>query len=427
MAGDNRQRDKYSIEFKIGEKDIGYYCDRFEWVCFINAGHRITATFTDNHNAIFTDEFIKELFKKTKDTRTGVDITVRVYQDFNRGKGKKTQPRKFKLLTLSSQISGTILGTTLEIVAIDAASWKLNQGKCSGEAYKGNISSVIKQIVKKHAEGINPEVDETNDTKEGIWYDMRLDPKTVISSLIEWSSAVTNNKTPMVVHCEDQDFKCREWANLPPTKNNNKKFIIDTKYADRREISSISDIKVLSNNFLSPAATRLHVASISATSGLYIDKGNDDVPDRKKLVKDEFTGQKLMPKVKSDQSYKKSTGESSTFIEPIPEHNNGDVGIKYQDYIIGRAKDWFIRILYTTLRIKVMIDPGDTDFDSVYGCGRDKIILDYRQMQDGGAGKPHYLNGNWMLYGFRHIADKYSFTTELLLSRLDHNAIGKTI
>jgi hypothetical protein len=423
MGLDNRARDRHSIEFKVAGKEIGYYCNKFEWVCFINAGHRVTASFRDTHQDVLDDGMIKQLLAKAK-TNEGIDVELRIHQDYHRKKGKKTEKRKFKVLTLNSNLLGSLTEATLEFVCIDKASWLLNRGKCDGKARQGNVSKVIKEIVGEYAQGISAEVDETTDDKNNYWWDLRLDPKTIISSMIEWSSSITNNKTPLVIHCQDDEFKCREWANLPPTKVNGKKFYVAKKVGEIKEWTNRGELQILSNNLLSPSATRLYTGSISATTGLYIDKQNTQLDKRQQYADDKFTDQKLMPKVGADQSFTKSNSESGTFIEPVPEHNNGDVGLKYQDYAVGRARDWFIKTIYSTLRVKLTIEPGDTDFDSVYACGRDKINLEVLKLSDN---KPYYINGNWMLYGFRHMCDWEHWKTELLLSRIDHDATGKGI
>lgn len=427
MANDQRGRDRHSIEFYVdlGEdqsKEIGYYCNKFEWTCFVNAGHRITVSFRDTHQHVLDKETINKLLEKAKG-EDGLDVEVRIWQDYHRKTGKKSTKRRYKVLTLNSSLLGSLTEATLEIVAVDQASWYLNRGKCDGHAYQGNVTSVIQQIVKKYAPGIQAEVDDTKDDKNNWWWDMRLDPKTVISSLVEWSSKITKRETPLVIHCQDNEFKCREWAGLPPTKVNGKKFFIAHKDADSKEWTDRGELQILSNNLLAPAATRLYTASVSAITGLYIDKQNPQLDDRHKYADDKFTPGKLKPEVKSDQSYKKPTGEFSTLIEPVPEHNNGDVGLKYQDYSVGRARDWFIKTLYTTLRVKVTIEPGDTDFDDVYACGRDRIRLEVIQLDR----QPYYIHGDWMLYGFRHMCDWEHWKTELLLSRIEYNATGRGI
>lgn len=423
MADDKRAQDRHSIEFIIGGKEIGRYCHKFEWVCFLNAGHRVTASFKDTFQDVLDDDMIFGLLQQAKQN-DGIDVELRIWQHYERKKGKKTEKRKFKVLSLNSNLVGSLTDSTLELVCIDSASWLLNRGECSGKAYKGNISKVIKDIVKEYAPTLDVEISDTKDSTNNWWWDMRLDPKTVISSLIEWSSSVTNQETPLVIHCQDLEFKCREWASLPPTKTNGKKFYIASKEGKIKEWTNRGELRVLSNNLLAPAATRLYAGNISAVTGLYIDKENTQLNEKQKFADDKNTENKLKLELSSDQSFKKPSGKSATFIQPIPEHNNGDVGIKYQDYCVGRARDWYMKTIYTTLRVKITIEPGDTDFDDVYACGRDKINLEVFKLSDN---KPYYINGMWILYGFRHLCDWEHWKTELLLTRIEFDATGKTI
>lgn len=425
MAGDKRGRDRHSIEFELDGVEIGYYCNKFEWVCFINGGHRVTASFKDTYQNVLDRSMIEKLLEKAKSI-DGIDVTVRVWQDYQRKVGKKTAQRKFKVLTLNSYLLGSITDATLELVCIDQASWILNRGKCDGHAYKGKIGGdggVIAQIINKHAGGIEAQVDDTNDNEKNTWWDLRLDPKTIISSLVEWSSSITINKTPLVIHCQDNEFKCREWANLPPTKTNGKKFHVAHRKGFPQEWTNRGELQILSNNLLAPAATRLYTGSISAVTGLYVAKDNEILTPEQRWADDISTGNKLSPIISSDQGYKKHINESGTFIEPVPEHNNGDVGLKYQDYSVGRARDWFIKTIYTTMRVKITIEPGDTDFDDVYACGRDRIFLEVIDLK----GKPYYINGPWLLYGFRHLCDWEHWKTELLLSRIEYDAAKRPI
>jgi len=438
MAGDKRGQDRHSIEFRItagsSDKEIGYYCSKFEWVSFVNGGNRITASFKDTHQNILDEKMIKELLKHAK-TEKGIDVEARIWQHYERKRGKKTAKRKLKVLSLNSNLLGSITEATLELVCIDAASWLLNRGKCDGHAYKGSIGGddgVIAQIANKYSapEKLNIKIDKTKDDKNNWWWDMRLDPKTVISSLIEWSASITDQETPMVIQCQDFEFKCKEWSNLPPTKTNGKKFSVAHRKGHIQEWTDRGELQILSNNLLSPAATRLYTGSISATTGLYVDKGNSKesggvLTPKQTYVNDKLSPNKLGPNIKADQGYSKPVGESATFIEPVPEHNNGDVGVLYQDYSVGRARNWFMKTIYTTMRVKLTIEPGDTDFDDAFACGRDRIFLEVITLDK--DFKPYYINGNWMLYGFRHMCDWEHWKTELLLCRIEHDAAKKSI
>jgi hypothetical protein len=436
MALDGRQKDRPSVEFHVsipaaGGKtvddkkfEIGHFCYKFEWACFLNSGHRVTASFKDTYQNSLDRSMIRYLLEHGQ-KELGIDVECRIWQDFNRAEDKKTALRKFKVLTMNSNILGGLTESVLEFVCIDVASWALNQGICEGDAYKGNISTVIADVVakrgKKHK--LTVRVDETTDNNNNIWYDMRLDPKTFISSLLEWSSAVTKRKTPLVVCSQDLAFECIEWASMTPTKTNGKKFEVATAQGGEKDISDRCELQFLSNNLLAPAATRLYVGKIATTTGLYIDPRDTRLSAEQRYAGDDTTQNKLLPKIAADQGFAQSNTESSTFIEPIPEHNNGDLGIKYQDYIVGRARDWYNKMIYSTMRVKITTEVGDTDFDDIHACGRDTINLH----MIGYDNIPYFLNGLWLLYGFKHMIDWEHWHTELMLSRLCHDATGKDI
>jgi hypothetical protein len=435
MGNDKRSKDSAAIYFKIDDgQDIGYFCTNFEWVSFINSGYRITATFFDAAEDTLGKTTIDKLLEKGRNSKDGLDIEFKIYQDHYKKEGKHgdveykaTTLRKAKIISLDNNISGSLTHSILEIVAIDPTSWYLNKGICSGGAFQGNISSVIKQIVNKYSPKSEVKISPTKDSNKNWWWEMRLDPKTLIASLLEWASITTNTETPLIVQSEDYSFICKEWAELkPPNKLVGKNFYVTSKKAYRTEVDNSATIQIISNNLLTPVATRLYTGAISATTGLYICK-DAELPPSNKYVNDTLTPKKLViDNLESNRSYKKpeDDSEESTLIEPIPEHNNGDVGMKYQDYSIGRARDWFIKLIYSVLRVKITITPGDTDFDSVTGCGAAKIKLKAITMEED---KPYYIDGNWLLYGFRHLWSLDYYQTELMLARTDFDSKGKKI
>lgn len=429
MPGDSRGRDLASVEFKLDGKEINMDAvQHFEWTAFLNAGYRIHAVFKDWAQDNFDKEVIQNLLKKGRNSKEGLDVEFRIWQDFNQKEGEKTELRKAKVTTIESAVVGDLSATVLEIVAIDPASWYLNKGKSEGRAFKGKISDVIKEVVEEYSEGVDVEIDDTKDNKNNWWHMFRLDPKTFICSLVEWGSAVTNDGTPLVIQSQDDKFICKEWSKLkPPDKITSKKpFVISVKSGKNTEYSTTCKLKVLSNNILSVAANRLYCGSISATTGMYIDKQNSSLKEEQRYVNDEYTSSKLIPNpLSQDQSYKKpdDDSEESTFITTIPEFNNGDLGLKYHDYAIGRAKDWWTKLIYMTLRVKVTVEPGDTDFDDVKALGCAPIKLAMSDLKD----MPYYLDGKWILYGYKHMLASARYVTELYLSRLDYDATGQPI
>ena len=62
-----------------------------------------------------------------------------------------------------------------------------------------------------------------------------------------------------------------------------------SKESDIKEWTDTGELHVLTNQLLSPVATRLYTGSISSTTGLYIDKKNIELTDKQKFANDNLT------------------------------------------------------------------------------------------------------------------------------------------
>src|SRR5690606_25992530 len=102
----------------------------------------------------------------------------------------------------------------------------------------------------------------------------------------------------------------------------------------------------LTNNYISNLQTVLSTAGISAISGLYLDKKNS-ITKEKVQIKDSRTPNKKNVNIKNDQGFSKPTRDNQgwTMLQSVPEHNAGDVGKKYMDYIDGRVRNKFLNML----------------------------------------------------------------------------------
>jgi hypothetical protein len=306
---------------------------------------------------------------------------------------------------------------TLEFMAVDPGSWWMSAGKSSGKIYSGKVSEVIKQVISEYTQddpnGITSEVSETQDDKHNRWSMMRMDPKTFILSLLDWSSSITKNKTSWVVVSQDKTIAVKELADL-------KKYDFGQYVLNAAMDRDVNKMSMMANSFLTLTQSKLITQGLSTVTGKYIDK---ITLSKKVTVDDENTANKWNANFGPDRGFKKPSGKDwSTSIRSIPEHNAGDIGVKYDDYIDGRARHAFITLLPMVMRMKLRI-MGDPKFDDANRLGAGKLNL----LAFDADTKPYFLGGEWMVYGFHHVMSVREWWTNVHIARLDYDALAKKL
>jgi hypothetical protein len=396
-----------------GGPNLSAYLNRFQWRSLINGGYSIYAMFNDPHLAQFqniaNEKYLKDARKKPTVVKWKIKWRV--------GGGNETEERTAYLTDLDSVTpEGGQTSGFFQFIAIDPPTWYLNWGDAEGKTYKGKVSDVIKKIVNDYAPGISVEVSDTIDNAENKWWMMRQDPKSLIMSLIDWSSSVTNKKTQWIIASVDKKIIIKEQSELPSGSLGD--YIINTNSPGAQNVVSWNNLE---NNYLSNLQTVLGTAGISAVSGLYCDKKNNITKDKVK-INDKRTDAKINVNIKEDQSFTKPSEEDRgwTQIMAIPEHSGGELGVKYQDYIDGRARTMFLNMLEGLNRIKLKVIGNHKVHDSSK-LGGHTVGLTWI----GSDGQPYAGNGKWIIYGFEHTVFPGSWTTDLYLNRLDYDAAAQ--
>lgn len=456
--------------------DVSTWVEWTDWTAFINNGYTIRAKLIEHEHGSSGDlendrskifGFIqKQLLPKARSTY--IEAKYRLgWSEIKRTQQHFTDERRAIITRMDCPSIGSGLNI-VEIEAIDNASWFLNRGNTSGRVYTGRVggqNGVISQCINEYTSDskprINPTVGDTVDSAQNKWYMMRLDPKTFIVSLMEWSASVTEQGTPWIVQSQDEFIEIKEMASLeapldhglfdidgerirPPRKFINREVVINTGGDAQNELIP-GGMTLINNPILSIYQSKLYTSGISTVTGKYVDK-NQTSSKPWVEVWDNNTQNKLNAEIKADRGFTKpgtpideyismasqytsldleslkSGLEWSTYIKPIPEHNNGDMGLKYWEYISGRSRDYFMKLLYTVMRARVRI-VGDPNFDNVKILGPGSVYLSVISAD----GTPTFLNGEWMVYGFKHIATPRNWETQLFISRLDWNAVAKKL
>jgi len=398
--------------------------NRFHWISMVDNGYIIRARVQDPYYNIMRQlvgpgeggngyvvlkgarKEPEKLEIKFKIRWTGGDWT-------NDGK-----PRKAIITNLASK--GDPQNGYLEFVAVDPASWWLNGGYAAGKIYTGNVSDVVQQVVNEFASSVTLDIDETEDSKNNKWQMMRIDPRNFIMSLLDWSASVTKKKTAWVVNSHSDDDGDRLWIKELATvaKKDYGEYIVNTTGGGATEVPRL---ETLSDMFLTVTQTNIVTQGLSAVTGKYIDKitSKDNV-----IIKDSNTGNKINTEFGQDRGYAKPDDDKkwSTGMVALPEHNAGDVGIKYEDYIDGRARGAFIRLLNMVMRAKLTVI-GDPKFHSNQHLGAATIDVVMNDIEN----DIYFLSGKWLVHGFHHVISGRGWVTNLYVSRLDFDANAQKV
>lgn len=408
------------VDVQVDGVDIGIKrLFTFEWKAFANGGYIIRFRLSDPYfHESKRAEIIKKYFAKA---RADNPIVIKFRIGWSRGDTKLKTERRVAYIT-DLDVYGDFAHAQLEFVAVDPSTWLLNRGNGNGKVYKGKVSDVIKNVVKEYAPGVQIEVTETDDDSNGRWAMMRQDPQRFIQSLLDWSvDLVKGQQSHWVILSDGPEngspkLLIKQQHDHPNVGQNLGSF---NSSINQGKINDLWDYSLITNNMLSAYQSRLVTQGISSVSGKFIDKKTDP---KKAEIKDENTKDKLKPNIDSEKSFFKPNTDNATSIIAIPEHNAGEVGIKYEDYIGGRPKNLFLTMLPTIMRIRIKLN-GTRQFEDPLKLGVSTVKINWKDLE----GKDFFLAGRWIVYGFHHEVTRKYWYTNAYLYRLDHDASGREI
>jgi len=412
--------------------DLGPLLSSFEYKAMVNGGYIIRGKFFDtNFNRL--DSLIDSgYFENTRDASKGVKVKFQLrWGPENEAKYPEsaTKVKQACLLTLKHSSSDSSDKGVLEFVAIDPPSYYLNMGDAGGQAYKGRASDVIKQVINDYAPNIDLSISQTIDDQNNKWWLHRQDPKTFIASMIDWSSSITKGKTHWMFNPNDFRLELKEQADFKSQQRGYYTLLADKNHSD------IKTWDLLADHGLSLTQTKLITQGISAISGQYLDKVTD-ADERKIVVKDSRTPNKLIAKTRMDRSFSKPPDELGagpprvgwSSISGIPEiWSAGDLGLDYQDYIDGRPRGMYLNMINSVMRAKFQII-GHGEWSDCDGLGVDTVYIHWTKGKTSFIDKPHYwMTGNWVVYGFHHRLTRAFWYTDLYCARFDYDSVARKV
>lgn len=405
-----------------GELDVSGLCQDLKWGAQLNGGYTLSVKLLDNNFNILKRLTVESnYFQKSRASIVSVRFRLR-WPDLAANRKNETA-WQIALITNAAMEGDTADAASMVFEAVDPPSWFLSCGSSFGGVFTGRVSDAIRQCVNKFASAVVLDVTPTTDSAQNKWYMMRLDPKSFIMSLLEWSSSITPKRSQWLVACDGMNLSIKEQLSIP---SNNVAFYQGPRRAQPGD-SHISAWSMRSDNAFSLYGTKLSVAGLSITTGQYLDRITD-ADERATVVKDGTTDSKYKAKVSGERAFTKPTEQIGsgtappfvgwTHVGSVPEiYSGGELGKPYATYIDGRARKMFLDLQRMVMRTCFHVI-GHGIYTSSKGLGVDTITLDWIDAD----GTPFFLHGNWILDGFLHHFKPGSWVTRVYCNRLDWNA-----
>lgn len=428
MAGPNAITHEPIVYLKFRDLEIGLSnMESFQWKCFLNGGYIIRAKIADPYLVILKRFFETQSYLDTARSNP-LSFVMQFYVGWTPGdtvQENRTRTRQAILVDVS--IVGTSADGSWELVAVDIGSFQLNTGNGSGKVYTGRVSDVIKRVIGEYANLIKRvEVTETLDDKQGKWAMMRQDPKSFIRSLLDWSSSICPKKSNWIITSFDDTLIIKEHNELI----NGKKIIANYNGSwGGSPANDILSFNYVSNSVLTAVQTQLITQGISAVTGKFIDRITES---KKAIIEDRNTENKISVGVNNDRGFLKpnATGpqepplrNGATTIMAIPEFSGGELGIRYEDYIDGRARMQYMSMLPMVMRVRLAV-MGDIRYDDPRDLGSSAINVIWNDAEEVDG---FFLSGKWVVYGFHHSITRKYFDTHVYIYRLDRDATDKDL
>ena len=401
--------------------NIGDSYKTFEWKSFINNGYVIRAKLADQGWGTLK-QFASSIYLNMAAKRP----TRIVFELIQTGTERRTGKKLAYVTGMNAY--GTGAGGFLEFVACDPASYWLNCGDSSGVCYHGNVSDVIRQILDKYL--IKPsstdkypvscKVSDTSDSSSDYW-SYRLDPKTLIMSLLDWSSSITNKQTNWIVSSGGDDIKPDFWI-VEQSARKSVKYGDYSFNVNSPSGNDIRNIEILSNSSISIFQRAIASAGISTTTGKLVQTSVSDVNTTGKKVlnfstDDGVDAPEPVDNIASDDI------TWSTFISAIPGFNTQNINKQFDEYIDGRGRLMYFNTIPMAMRIVLHL-PGDasSDLANSHNLGVSKINVLWNDISS--YGEQYWANGLWFVYGFHHKLTRSKWDTAVYCYRTDAGMQG---
>lgn len=401
---------------------------------FMNMGEQINVRLADPFFSMVNDSIVGQGYYGQSRQKGPINIRSRI--EWVGGPSNLVTEYQNHALIAINPVGKDAESQEIEFIAIDFASWFLNGGDAGGYSYQGSVSEVIEQVCRKYGHGIlRAEVaTKTKDSKHNRWWQNRMTPRAFIKSLLEWAPAVSDKKTTWLVWPDDGGGESSVQHRVKFVEMGQEQSLQRATYNFRgaapgeKGYGDIIDWELLGDNSLAIVANKMVTSGISSVSGTYYDRRTPDDGDKVKIG-DKETPNKLKPKVQPTGAYSKPpdsdplTGPTGwTAIPALPEPSGGELGLKFDEYMIGPALNRYLSASRTLLNVRFRVT-GHHIWSGSFGLGVDTIEIKMSTEK----GNPHFLKGKWIVFGYQHTLTRKEWVTDLYCYRLDHDAQARTV
>lgn len=424
------------VVFQIEGADIGLHSDQFEYKSMLNGGQLFRGIFVDPYQTILdTGALDQKYFDKSR-SEAPLKAKFKFAWGTEQGGPKYTEEQEMYVVSMEPYDT-TRQDPKIEIVGVDKASYNLSGGGASGEVFEGKVKKVLEDIVKKYGRGTTAEVkSDTQDDDNNQWWMYRLDPQTLIKTILEWSSKITKKKVEWFVYPDNINDK------LIIVQQSDVESIARATYnyrgfpTDPSTHGDIIEHQMFSDNILQMYRHNVITSGLSAVSGAYYDKIIDENKKEIVHVGDKQTKNKYKAKVGGSRAFKRPNPDKKppkdfvgwTHMPAIPEHSAGELGIRYDKYMDGYARNQYLRLNPHLMRCRFRIQ-GHYIWSGSEGLGVDtiKIISKSRAADGNYPMDPFYLHDNWIVYGYHHHVLPEAWYTDLYCSKIDRDASARLV
>lgn len=419
------------VVYKWGDKqqDIGSHFRHLEYKAMLNGGELCRAIISDPYRTIIGSS-LESYFDKSR-SEAPQKISFKLAWATTEDGPTYTQEQKMHVVSVEP-VANSGHDMLFEIIAVDQASYNLVGGGASGEVFKGKIKDVLEKVINKYGRGVTPDIrSETQDDDNNYWYMYRLDPQTFILTLLEWSTKITKKKTEWFVYPDQDKIIIVQQADMQSKARAT--YDYGGFGADTSQPKDIMEHQMLADNILNMYRHQLVTSGISSVSGAYYDKIQDE--DKNIVhVGDKQTSKKLKAKVGGSRGFKRPSPDDKppddfvgwTAMPSIPEHSAGDIGIRYDKYIDGYARNQYLRLNNMIMRCRFRVF-GHYIWSGSEGLGVDTVKIIVKSKAGGDSQDPYYLSDNWIVYGYHHTATPGGWWTDLYCSKIDRDADAKSV
>lgn len=404
--------------------EIGQTFTRYEFGAMLNAGEYVRAVVQDPFYTLNNALIGSNYFTESRPDAPNIIYTTVGWAGFPELKVAETEHS----LVAVSPIGANTSSQEIEFLAVDHGTICLAGGDGGGRCWKGKISTVIKDVVDEFGQGVvQAEFEgQTKDNEHNRWYQNRMSPRTFIAGLLEWSTVLADQKTRWLIWPVGGKLQFKEQAQV---QSKHRSTYYWRGYGKGQPgPADILEWELLANNSLQFCQNEFVTYGMSAVSGSYYD---DKMDKDKKIVRvrRQNTNKQFSPRVENGRTFS-NVGDAEpdstpavgwTLVPSVPELNAGDLGVPYEDWVSGYARGHYLKTAAGSLRARFRVT-GHHIWGGSEGLGVDTFDTVIMTAE----GKAHFLQGNWIIYGFKHIATRQTWYTDLFGYRLDIGA-GKQV